>query len=76
VIAQDHRGYPAAGAPLEKAPPDGPEQPMIHRAVLEGDYTCRVQELETALGLLREVRPIIGNDDLHERVEQFIEAMS
>ncbi len=45
------------------------------RAVPLSDYICRVQELRAALALLEEVRPVIGSDDLDERVEDLLGAI-
>ena len=45
AIVQDPRGYPAAGAPLEKAPPDGPEQPVLHQVVKADEHEAELEQL-------------------------------
>lgn len=46
VVVQAEQGYPAPGAPLEPAPPDGPAPPCIHQAVLVKDFERVVAERE------------------------------
>lgn len=49
AIIQDARGYPAPGEPLDKAPPEGPEQPMVYSVVKADEHDAEVARLRGAL---------------------------
>ena len=53
AVIQDPRGYPAAGEPLEKTPPDGPEQPMIVTVVKADEYEAEVGRLRAGISWVR-----------------------
>jgi hypothetical protein len=46
AVVQAAEGYPAPGAPLESAPPDGPAPPVLHSVVLADEYEALAAEAE------------------------------
>lgn len=51
-----------------------PEQAVRRREWLESEAANWRRRALDAEALLREVRPIIGSDELHDRVEAFLDA--
>jgi hypothetical protein len=60
AVVQAAEGYPARGAALEQAPPDGPAPPVIHSVVLEDDFAALESQVDGLVEALREVGNAYG----------------
>lgn len=69
TIIQDARGYPAPGGPLDKAPPEGPEQPQIVSVVRADDYEAACELPVQMVESLREHAKQVKREDYHAAIQ-------